>query len=267
MAEDDDVLVNVNMVDDERYKKNVLIKSKKPGYDAYDENNFDEHGMLKNNVLEKYDEEIEGEKHETFTIGAVDPKEIKERQAAIIKNKLANKRLESLVLAEPKLANDYYNEQELVKFKKVRKKVRNKKKLQLQEVPDYLKDLGSRRPRRDGKDEKSIDSLDILDIEPSKEDLSSIKIEEEDRELDLKIKQKAVKLKGPITIMKPEKIAMMISKEAEMSTETDSSGNIVLNSTAEFCRTLGDIPTYGQAGNREENNQEFMVIYYILKKS
>lgn len=28
--------------------------------------------------------------------------------------------------------------------------------------------------------------------------------------------------------------------------------NIVLNATAEFCRTLGDIPTYGKSGNREE---------------
>jgi len=34
----------------------------------------------------------------------------------------------------------------------------------------------------------------------------------------------------------------------------------VLNSTAEFCRTLGDIPTYGRAGNREEEEEDsFMV--------
>jgi len=36
-------------------------------------------------------------------------------------------------------------------------------------------------------------------------------------------------------------------------------GSIVLNSTAEFCRTLGDIPTYGQAGNRDEDEQELYV--------
>lgn len=36
-------------------------------------------------------------------------------------------------------------------------------------------------------------------------------------------------------------------------------GSIVLNATAEFCRTLGDIPTYGQAGNREEDVQELLV--------
>lgn len=32
----------------------------------------------------------------------------------------------------------------------------------------------------------------------------------------------------------------------------------MLNSTAEFCRTLGDIPTYGLSGNREEEEQEIL---------
>lgn len=32
-----------------------------------------------------------------------------------------------------------------------------------------------------------------------------------------------------------------------------SRDNIILNSTAEFCRTLGDIPTYGMSGNRDED--------------
>jgi U4/U6.U5 tri-snRNP-associated protein 1 len=35
--------------------------------------------------------------------------------------------------------------------------------------------------------------------------------------------------------------------------------SIVLNATSEFCRALGDIPTYGQAGNREEDKDELMV--------
>ncbi len=34
-----------------------------------------------------------------------------------------------------------------------------------------------------------------------------------------------------------------------------------LNSTSEFCRSLGEIPTYGMAGNRpEEEEEELMVI-------
>jgi len=38
----------------------------------------------------------------------------------------------------------------------------------------------------------------------------------------------------------------------------------VLNSTAEFCRTLGDIPTYGKAGNREEEEDESLMVVYII---
>lgn len=35
--------------------------------------------------------------------------------------------------------------------------------------------------------------------------------------------------------------------------------NIELNSVAEFCRSLGDIPTYGMSGNRDEEADEMMV--------
>jgi hypothetical protein len=36
-------------------------------------------------------------------------------------------------------------------------------------------------------------------------------------------------------------------------------GSIVLNAAAEFCHTLGDTPTYGLAGNRDEDVQELLV--------
>lgn len=44
----------------------------------------------------------------------------------------------------------------------------------------------------------------------------------------------------------------------------------MLNSTAEFCRTLGDIPTYGKAGNREEEEDESLMVkilrFYLYNK-
>lgn len=87
-----------------------------------------------------------------------------------------------------------------------------------------------------------------------------MKLEDDDRDMDRKMKLKAKNLKRPITSLKPDKIALKIKQEVDNSMETEVGGsNIVLNSTAEFCRTLGDIPTYGQAGNRDENTQEFMV--------
>ena len=42
--------------------------------------------------------------------------------------------------------------------------------------------------------------------------------------------------------------------------------NIMLNATSEFCRSLGEIPTYGQAGNRnEEEEDELLVCTPLLK--
>lgn len=45
------------------------------------------------------------------------------------------------------------------------------------------------------------------------------------------------------------------------STNDAKAANIELNSVAEFCRTLGDIPTYGMSGNRDEEADEMMVCY------
>lgn len=48
--------------------------------------------------------------------------------------------------------------------------------------------------------------------------------------------------------------------EGDAMEEDPTKSSIILNATAEFCRTLGDIPTYGMAGNRDEDEDELMVI-------
>lgn len=47
-------------------------------------------------------------------------------------------------------------------------------------------------------------------------------------------------------------------KEEPVPEEEPGGSSMVLDATAEFCRTLGDIPTYGLAGNRE-HHAEIMV--------
>jgi SART-1 family len=44
--EEDDTLINVNIIDDERAAKNVENKKKKPTYQPYDQDEFDEQGMV-----------------------------------------------------------------------------------------------------------------------------------------------------------------------------------------------------------------------------
>jgi len=46
----EDTLVNVNIIDDERAAKNVENKKKKPGYQAYDDSEFDEYGVVCNEL-------------------------------------------------------------------------------------------------------------------------------------------------------------------------------------------------------------------------
>lgn len=43
----------------------------------------------------------------------------------------------------------------------------------------------------------------------------------------------------------------ILEAAAEAPRAEEPEGAMVLDATAEFCRTLGDIPTYGLAGNRE----------------
>lgn len=57
----------------------------------------------------------------------------------------------------------------------------------------------------------------------------------------------------------------MLSKVKAEPEDALQDGNIVLNATSEFCRTLGDIPTYGQSGNREEDQEELVVSHNLLR--
>jgi U4/U6.U5 tri-snRNP-associated protein 1 len=40
--------------------------------------------------------------------------------------------------------------------------------------------------------------------------------------------------------------------------------SITLNATSEFCRALGDIPTYGQSGNRNEIEKDELMVSILI---
>ena len=101
------------------------------------------------------------------------------------------------------------------------------------------------------------------------EDLTGVALEEDTAALDLELAlNKARKLKQKKSAANPDRLADKLLARgpvaAEESSEEDEPQmkggvNIMLNSTSEFCRTLGEIPTYGMAGNREEEEDELMV--------
>uniref|UniRef100_A0A0A9WX62 U4/U6.U5 tri-snRNP-associated protein 1 n=2 Tax=Lygus hesperus TaxID=30085 RepID=A0A0A9WX62_LYGHE len=171
--------------------------------------------------------------------------------------------LVSLNTTEMKLANDYLTPDEIkIKKPKKKKKIRSRMLKPEDIMDDIPQEAGqrSRNAERGINDDSRIkvESEDPMDIDgiPSIPvlGLDGVKIEEEpDNELELALK-KARRLKqmpseAPKKLPKIEEVIREVKEEPE---EDAGLSSIVLNSTAEFCRTLGDIPTYGMAGNRDE---------------
>lgn len=160
------------------------------------------------------------------------------------------------------LASDTYTEEELVKFKKPKKKI--KKIKQKLKADDLLAIAGDATTSSDfGRRRRNIDTDDT----ETPTEKTEVKVEEEDNELEQilskarRLKQKEAIIKKPLPIDMEQIKAEIKEEPEEIEDETSTiskDGNIVLNATAEFCRTLGDIPTYGMAGNRDEDISDMM---------
>uniref|UniRef100_A0AAZ1Y3H6 Spliceosome associated factor 1, recruiter of U4/U6.U5 tri-snRNP n=1 Tax=Oreochromis aureus TaxID=47969 RepID=A0AAZ1Y3H6_OREAU len=223
LEEEEDVLVNVGLVDKEKAEKNVELKKKKPDYKPYEEEeSVDDMVSFKSrSVLSKYDEEIEGEKKKSFRLntgGFADGE--RERELQAMKEMLRNQ-AQSLEMPALSIASEYYTPQEMVGFKKTKRRVKKIRKKEKTSTADDLhlddtrsSDFGSRTRGRGRKQE-----------------------DDEDQE-----------------VKKEEKVAEQVKKLVKDDNEDDPDkrNNIVFNATSEFCRTLGDIPTYGLSGNRED---------------
>lgn len=288
LDEGDDVLVNVNLIDEEKYEKNLRNKKLKPntfGYNVFDDNEMDEFGNYKKKeILSKYDEEIQGAKSTSFALGDDMVAERERRTAEAVRAKLHKKRAESLITPALQIASDYFTAEEIeVKFKKPKKKVRKirKKALKAEDLiadADSTNDVGSRNsqsqpqpqmvPGPDGElvciKQEPVDmeiGLDVDDLPEPPADLSEVKVDPDEGELELHLAlKKARKLKQLESVEVKPSVEMVAKTVLEKTADSSlaEGGSIVLNATAEFCRTLGDIPTYGLSGNRDEDEQELL---------
>ncbi|GIY89965.1 hypothetical protein CEXT_4861 [Caerostris extrusa] len=191
--------------------------------------------------------------------------------------KLKQQSVMTLEMPEMKIANEYYTPADMVQFKKPKKKRLKKSSILkaddlAKNAADNHRDFGSRRRNRvrevDSEDNMEIDTKVGIPLIPEETslpvDLSNVKIEEENTEKELhSALSKAKKLKErKIMASAPEKVIEILnSVDGSMSNSQKSSKaavNIELNSVAEFCRTLGEIPTYGMSGNREEEADDMM---------
>ncbi|XP_028314604.1 U4/U6.U5 tri-snRNP-associated protein 1 [Gouania willdenowi] len=288
LEEEEDVLVNVGLIDKEKADKNVELKKKKPDYKPYEEDESvdDMIAFKSKTVLSKYDEEIDGEKKKSFRLstgGFADGQ--REREVQSMKEMLRSQ-AQSLDLPALSIASEYYTPQEMVGFKKTKrrvKKIRKREKSLVNELHDDTRstDFGSRSRGRGRKeenaenyeqnlrdDEKGIHvEIPLLsdDIRTAGMDISDdddfapqeptvIEEDEAEQELQKQLeKQRRLKQKQ---LLKDsgEKVVEQIKKLSKGDDDNDAEkkSNIVFNATSEFCRTLGDIPTYGLSGNRED---------------
>uniref|UniRef100_A0A4W6EFQ9 Spliceosome associated factor 1, recruiter of U4/U6.U5 tri-snRNP n=1 Tax=Lates calcarifer TaxID=8187 RepID=A0A4W6EFQ9_LATCA len=138
LEEEEDVLVNVGLVDKEKAEKNVELKKKKPDYKPYEEEeSVDDMVTFKSHsVLSKYDEEIEGEKKKSFRLstgGFADGE--RERELQAMREALRNQ-AQSLEMPALTIASEYYTPQEMVGFKKTKRRVKKIRKKEKQTVAD-----------------------------------------------------------------------------------------------------------------------------------
>ncbi|KAM6942238.1 U4/U6.U5 tri-snRNP-associated protein 1 [Lycodopsis pacificus] len=287
LEEEEDVLVNVGMVDKEKAEKNVELKKKKPEYKPYEEDeSVDDMVTVKPHiVLSKYDEEIEGEKKKSFRLntgGFADGE--REREIQAMREALRDQ-AQSLDMPALAIASEYYTPQEMTGFKKTKHRVRKIRKKEKQTAADELHiddtrntDFGSRTRGRgrkqlgeegeEGKEESIMisdtprmsDDVRMAEMEMSDEEgftpAEPVVFEEDEAEQELqKQLEKQRKLKQRQLLKDSgEKVAEKIKELDKGDSENDPErkNNIVFNATSEFCRTLGDIPTYGLSGNRED---------------
>ncbi|XP_051956354.1 U4/U6.U5 tri-snRNP-associated protein 1 [Xyrauchen texanus] len=291
LEEVEDVLVNVGLVDKEKADKNVELRKKKPDYKPYEEEeSVDDMIIFKpKSVLSKYDEEIEGEKKKSFRLstgGFVGGE--RERELQAIRESLQSQ-AQSLDMPALTLASEYYTPQDMVGFKKTKRRV---KKIRKKEKPlkseDLLmddtrrSDFGSRsrgRGRRladeEGEEPEDVevgtsskanalqqsDDIRMADMDISEDDdfspLEPTVIEEDEAEQELQKhleKQRKLRQKRMLNDSGRRVAEHMnrVGSAGDDDNDPEKKNNIVFNATSEFCRTLGDIPTYGLSGNRED---------------
>lgn len=289
LEEEEDVLVNVGLIDKEKAEKNVELKKKKPDYKPYEEEeSVDDMITFKSrSVLSKYDEEIEGEKKKSFRLGAggfADGE--RERKFQAMRETLRSQ-AQSLEMPALAIASEYYSEQEMVGFKKTKRRVRKiRKKEKSISAADILSDdtrttdFGSRvrgKGRKvleeEGEEIKEdvgrpmtynipllSDDIRMAEMEISDEEdytpPEPAVIEEDEAEQELhKQLEKQRKLRQKQLLKDSgEKVAeqLKMMDKTDGDNDPEKNNNIVFNATSEFCRTLGDIPTYGLSGNRED---------------
>lgn len=283
----EDVLVNVNIVDDERHAKSLAnIKAGKEGYQAYDQEEVDEltGEVRRKELLYQYQEELDGAKKDSFTLegeGEFSESASRERELAKIRQKLRQNNAVSLEMPAPKIATDFYTDAEMLAFKKPKKKKKVRKKMlkaddllaMTQESSLLPTGFGEKQKKRairivdddqilpDGRLPNPDEDHDDLPVVP---DLSGVKVDKDD---DDGRAMRALKIARKLTKVKTvDNVAEEVLRDSRENTvEMDDEGgekahysDLVIDQTQEFCRGLGEVGSYEPSGLGEGVDKELL---------
>ncbi|XP_061300365.1 U4/U6.U5 tri-snRNP-associated protein 1 [Pezoporus flaviventris] len=294
LEETEDVLVNVTLVAEEQAQENLELRKKKPPYVPYEDEDpaAATQGPKEHVVLPKYADPPQRPSFRLGTQGTVGGGPGDPRQQPPTSTGPAP---QSLELPPLRLAPEYLTPQEMEPFRRQRRRVRRlRKKEKPLRADDLLPlapgdtrgDFGSRsrgRGRRvqedeDGaegegeapsspppgdppqlpSDDTRLESMDISSEEEVQGPASPRVLDEDDAEQELQQQlEKGRRLRQLQQLREApgEKVLELVRGFGGAPGPDPRSGAIVFNATSEFCRTLGEIPTYGLAGNREEQEE------------
>ncbi|KHJ94488.1 SART-1 family protein [Oesophagostomum dentatum] len=271
LDEGEEVLIDPNLVENERYARNVELKKRKElqkGFDDVDEfgnvsTYIHSHRPLPKSygVLTKYDEELDGVQREKFRLnerGEYDLEKDEMEQRMKKQLEMAGKMIVSLEMPKYQVGSEFYtkteedgeSESQTGRWKRATKNAVN---------IDLLKGLVDERDESEG---ESSDEEEFAGVS----DLAGVVIDD-DAEAELhtvldkarRLKQVAVKKEDGDVAQKVHE--MISSHEIKMEVDEENGveethpmrdGAVTLDATMEYCRNIGEIPTYGLAGNRTD---------------
>ena len=104
------------------------------------------------------------------------------------------------------------------------------------------------------------------DVGGPEEDLTGVMVDEDTAALELEMAlNKARRLNQTKRVRRQnERDVAMAATADDDDAPTQYRSSIELNSTSEFCRSLGEIPTLGLAGNRDDDDDEMSVCTVCL---